>query len=139
MSGGVPRDTDVEAVFQPKNLTMDIAPGLWPTGAMEGSVLVSNNSELDQEIEDGQVLGVVMTAAVRTTRCRKCGFVDTSAWPASVKSETCNDCGSYVTPDSSLPCATCGAEESEQEPMEFSGCASCTKPFGGAGRPEKVG
>ncbi len=67
MSGGVPRDTDVEAVFQPKNLPMDIAPGLWSTGAMEGSVLVSNCSELDQEIEDGQVLGVVMTAAVRTT------------------------------------------------------------------------
>ena len=102
-------------------------------------MLVSNSSELDQEIEDGQVLGVVMTAAVRTTKCRKCGFVDTVAWPASTRSESCDDCGCYVTPDSTLPCATCGAECSEQEPMEFSGCASCTTPYGGAGRPEKAG
>ena len=53
VSGGTPRDTDTETVFQPKGLLhVDVAPGLWPTGVMEGSLLISNSSVLDQEIAD---------------------------------------------------------------------------------------
>ena len=57
--------------------SLEIAPGIWPTGEVEGTVLVANVTEHEIPLEFGGVVGELVGDPVATSICNCCGSLET--------------------------------------------------------------
>ena len=105
---------------------VEAIPGVWDTGAVEGSILVAA-LDADLTLEAGDVVAEVRAGCVDSTVCG-CGSVETPF--ASVASApVCESCGVGRPEDSPPACYAC--ESSERiAAMFFQGCGACSKGFG---------
>jgi hypothetical protein len=87
---------DVEVVLPSPGLEVEVVPGLWPTGAVEGLVFVGNATDFDQCLEKGDRVGGVARAAVQTRVCGTCRAEDSEAWVIEPGQAGCKSCGAHV-------------------------------------------
>jgi ribosomal protein L40E len=85
--------SDVEVVLASAGLGVEVVPGLWQTGSVEGLVFVGNATDFDQSLEKGDRVGMVARAAVQTRVCRSCGAEDSDAWVVPPGATGCRACG----------------------------------------------
>ena len=83
---------------------LEPAPGAWPTAEMEGYVLLTNTSELDVEIQPGDVVGGVALAYVQSRSCNACDQDDADAILVQ-------EVGEEEPAWTPLPCEACGSED----------------------------
>ena len=107
---------------------LESVPGLWPTGATEGQIMLCNVDVTDVALDTGAVIAEVVPASVQTRTCTGCGFVDTDGWIANGQSNACEDCGVPRAPGKSS-CRRCGAGHEHQDVLGYSGCRSCRPEF----------
>ena len=108
---------DVEVVSPSPGLEVEVAPGLWPTGAVEGLVFVGNATDFDQCLEKGDRVGGVARAAVQTRVCGTCRAEDSEAWVIEPGQAGCKSCGAHVK-KVALNCRQCGAAGAQASLMQ---------------------
>ena len=116
--GVLPIEGDLEAV-----------PGIWPSGALSGMVLLAA-SDLDIMVEPGDPVAEVRAGLVETSLC-ECGLMDTSL-SVPTGENVCEVCGA-ARMEAFDPCAECGSKE-RRAVRDLQGCRSCQRSFGGCGR-----
>ena len=112
-------------MFNSDQSTVDIAPGIWDTGATEGMVLVMNVTEFEVPLETGSTVAEVAPVGLQTVICSRCGLMDTEAWlgPESSAVKKCESCATPILPEP-VVCAECQATECLTA-MSYAGCSDC--------------
>ena len=118
---------DVEVVLPSPGLAVEVVPGLWSTGSVEGLVFVGNATDFDQCLEKGDRVGGVARAAVQTRVCGECRAEDSEAWVVAPGQAGCKSCGAHVK-KVALNCRQCGAAGAQVSLMQYAGCGSCAAP-----------
>ena len=121
--GVLPIECDVEAV-----------PGVWPTGASEGMVLVTALDE-DVVLETGAPVAEVRGGLVDTEVCQ-CGCVDTMLRSRDEKT-ACEACG-VGSPSPAGSCLACGSVK-KVAARSLQGCRECSRSYGFETRSLRMG
>lgn len=113
---------------------LEVAPGMWDTGATEGFVFVANPKTGNDAFEavtllEGDVVAVVEESLAVQQFCEDCGTTSALCLCVDESREKCKRCGVWMVKTSEedeFRCLQCGSENVVV--MPYQGCEECRPP-----------